>query len=130
MLGHELRNPLASIVNALQLMRLRGGSDTSREQGIIQRQVDHLVRMIDDLLDVSRITRRNVVLKREVVDLSQVIANAVEQVSVLIEQRQHRLHLDVERGLYCDCDPARIAQVVANLLANAVRYTPAGARSR
>ncbi|WP_343639688.1 ATP-binding protein [Roseateles sp.] len=126
MLGHELRNPLASIVNALQLMRLRGGSDTSREQGIIQRQVDHLVRMIDDLLDVSRITRRNVVLKREVVDLSQVIANAVEQVSVLIEQRQHRLHLDVERGLYCDCDPARIAQVVANLLANAVRYTPAG----
>lgn len=126
MLGHELRNPLASIVNALQLMRLRGGTDTSREQGIIQRQVDHLVRMIDDLLDVSRITRGNVVLKREVVDLSQVLANAVEQVSVLIEQRQHRLHLDIERGLYCDCDPVRIAQVVANLLANAARYTPEG----
>ncbi|HUR89144.1 MAG TPA: ATP-binding protein [Ramlibacter sp.] len=126
MLGHELRNPLSPIVTALRLMQMRGDSATVKEQTIIQRQVQHLVRLVDDLLDVSRIARGNIELKRQPTDLGVVLANAVEQASVLIEQRNHRLELDVAADLQCECDPVRIGQVVANLLTNAARYTPSG----
>jgi PAS domain S-box-containing protein len=130
MLGHELRNPLSPIVMALQLMRMRGDTGTAREQAIIQRQVDHMVRLVDDLLDISRITRGKIELKRERADVCTVLARAVEQASLLLEQRQHHLETDIEAGLTCSCDPVRMAQVVSNLLTNAARYTEAGGHIR
>jgi len=127
MLGHELRNPLSPIVTALQLMKLRGDTATSREQQVIERQVDHLVRLVDDLLDISKITRGKVELRRETTEIAEVIAKAVEMASMLFEQRTHLLTIDVPRsGLLWEGDPARLAQVVANLLTNAARYTPRG----
>jgi PAS domain S-box-containing protein len=126
MLGHELRNPLSPIVTALQLMRMRGDSATAPEQAIIQRQVDHMVRLVDDLLDISRITRGKIELQREAAHIGTVLAKAVEQSSVLLQQHGHRLEFDVQPDLTCVCDPVRLAQVVANLLTNAARYTPPG----
>ncbi len=124
MLGHELRNPLAPIVTALQLMRLRGDESLLKERTVIERQVHHLVRLVDDLLDVSRITRGKIELKRERIELSEIVAKAIEMASPLIEQRRHRLTVDVQRqGFAVDADPVRMAQVVANLLNNAAKYT-------
>jgi PAS domain S-box-containing protein len=130
MLGHELRNPLSPIVTALQLMRMRGDSETAREQAIIQRQVDHMVRLVDDLLDISRITRGKLELKRSPVDISEIVTKAVEQASPLLEQRSHHLAMRIEPGLRCEVDPVRMAQVIANLLTNAARYTNTGGRIR
>ncbi|HKQ70069.1 MAG TPA: ATP-binding protein [Polyangiaceae bacterium] len=127
MLGHELRNPLSPIVTALQLMKLRGDSASAREQSIIERQVNHLVRLVDDLLDVSKITRGKVELRRELVEASSVLGKAVEIASFLFEQRGHQLSVDIPKaGLLLWCDPVRIGQVVANLLTNAARYTQPG----
>jgi CheY-like chemotaxis protein/anti-sigma regulatory factor (Ser/Thr protein kinase) len=126
MLGHELRNPLSPIVTALQLMRMRGDTGTSREQGIIQRQVDHLVRLVDDLLDVSKHTRGKIELKKEWIDISEVLTKAVEMASLLLERRSHRLIVDVQAALRWQGDPVRLSQVVANLLTNAARYTDVG----
>ncbi|CAN7577952.1 ATP-binding protein [Massilia sp. LjRoot122] len=131
MLGHELRNPLSPIVTALQLMRMRDGHGDGqvrhvRERDIIQRQVDHLVRLVDDLLDVSRVTRGKIDLKPERIALAQVLGKAVEMASLLIEQRRHRLEVEIEDGLEWVCDPVRLAQVVSNLLTNAARYTEPG----
>jgi signal transduction histidine kinase len=127
MLGHELRNPLAPIVTALHIMRLRSGETLQRERSIIERQVEHLVRLIDDLLDISRITRGKVELKREPVEMSEILAKALEMVSSLIERRQHQLVIDVPAaGLAVEVDTVRMAQVVANLLNNAAKYTEVG----
>jgi PAS domain S-box-containing protein len=126
MLGHELRNPLAPILTALQLMKLRGIEAGEHERGIIERQVRHLVGLVDDLLDVSRITRGTVELRREPIELADVVARAVEISSPLLEQQRHTLHLDVPRGLVVQGDIGRLAQVVANLLSNAAKYTDAG----
>lgn len=126
MLGHELRNPLSPIVTALQLMRMRGDGAHGREREIIQRQVDHLVRLVDDLLDVSRVTRGKIELKFERVALGQVLDKAVEMESLLVEQRGHRLEVEIERELVWEGDPVRLAQVVSNLLTNAARYTEPG----
>ena len=93
MLSHELRNPLSPILTALQLMKLRGIDAAERERTIIERQVGHLVGLVDDLLDVSRITRGKIDLKKEYVELADVVANAVETASPLLEERQH--HLDI-----------------------------------
>jgi PAS domain S-box-containing protein len=124
MLGHELRNPLAPIVTALQLMRLRGDETLSKERTIIERQVHHLIRLVDDLLDVSRITRGKIELKRERAELSEIVAKAIEMASPLIEQRRHNLSVDVPRhGLTVEVDVVRLSQVVANLLNNAAKYT-------
>ncbi len=123
-LGHELRNPLAPILTALQVMRLRGDPALDRERAVIERQATHLVRLVDDLLDVSRIARGRVTLKREPVELAEVTARAIEMASPAIEERQHRLVVDVpQRGLAVHADPARMAQVIANLLTNAAKYT-------
>jgi signal transduction histidine kinase/CheY-like chemotaxis protein len=123
-LGHELRNPLAPILTALQLMELRGDPQ-SRERQVIQRQVDHLVRLVDDLLDVSRITRGKLELARQRTELAPIVTQAIEMASPLIEQKQHRLHVSVPAtGLEIDADPARMAQVLSNLLTNAAKYTP------
>ncbi|WP_242538481.1 hybrid sensor histidine kinase/response regulator [Trinickia acidisoli] len=126
MLGHELRNPLSPIVTALRLMHMRTEGCTVREQNIIARQVDHLVRLVDDLLDISRITRGKIELKKQSVRVADVLTNAVEMPSFLLEQRGHRLTLEVERDLVWTVDATRLAQVVSNLLTNAARYTPAG----
>jgi PAS domain S-box-containing protein len=129
LLGHELRNPLAPIVTALQLMQLRGAHVVERERAVIERQTQHLVRLVDDLLDVSRITRGKVELKRERTELAPVVTRAIEMASPLIEQRRHDLEVQVPpRGLALDADPARLAQVIANLLTNAAKYTESGGR--
>ena len=121
LLGHELRNPLAPIVTALELMRMRDSS-TQCEQVIIRRQVTHLTRLVDDLLDVSRITRGKVELRKEVVDVREVLARAVDMVTPLIAQKNQRLHVDIASAQWYG-DPARLAQIVSNLLTNASRYS-------
>jgi PAS domain S-box-containing protein len=129
MLGHELRNPLAPIRTALHLMALRadGGHASGKERQVIERQVNHLVRLVDDLLDVSRITRGKITLDRELIEIHAVIARALEMASPLLEQRRHHLDLQVPReGLVVDADPARLAQVFSNLLTNAAKFTDPG----
>jgi PAS domain S-box-containing protein len=126
LLGHELRNPLAPIVTALELMRMRDRS-TDREQIIIRRQVSHLTRLVDDLLDVSRITRGKVELRKEELEVQDVLLRAVEMVTPTIEQKQQHLQVDVAPLAWYG-DPARLAQIVSNLLTNASRYSPPGAR--
>ena len=90
MLGHELRNPLSPILTALQLMKLRGEPGSERERTVIERQVNHLTRLVDDLLDVSRIARGRVELKTEIVEVAEVVAKAIEMASPLLEQRNTR----------------------------------------
>jgi signal transduction histidine kinase/ActR/RegA family two-component response regulator len=125
-LGHELRNPLSPITTALHLMKLRDPRGI-REQEVIARQVKHLTRLVDDLLDVSRIERGKIELARKPVQLAEIIAKAVEIASPLLEQRRHRLELQVPAaGLPLLADETRLAQVVANLLTNAARYTDEG----
>jgi signal transduction histidine kinase/CheY-like chemotaxis protein len=126
MLSHELRNPLSPIVTALELMRVNAPAATQRERIVIERQVAHLVRLVDDLLDVSRVIRGKVRLERRPVALAEVIANAVEQASPLLEERRHELQIDAAEGLVLDGDAHRLAQVVANLLTNAAKYTDPG----
>jgi len=125
MLGHELRNPLAPIVTALDLMRLRGAGVLERERSVIERQVRHLVRLVDDLLDVSRSTRVGLRLERTPIDLSDVIADAIEVAGPLIEERKQRLTVSVpSTGLVIEADRQRLAQVFTNILTNAAKYTP------
>jgi PAS domain S-box-containing protein len=122
-LGHELRNPLAPIVTALDLMAFRGGG-FERERDVIRRQTAHMTRLVDDLLDVSRIARGKIELEREPVDVADAVAKGVELASPLLEQREHQLQVDVPRGMIVDGDPVRLAQVFTNLIANAAKYTP------
>ncbi|HWP19646.1 MAG TPA: MEDS domain-containing protein [Burkholderiaceae bacterium] len=130
-LAHELRNPLAPIVNALQLMRLKGSEDPQlrRAQEVIDRQVKHLVHLVDDLLDVSRITTGRITLQRERLELRHVLANAIEASQPLIDSAGHRLTLDLpSEPLPLEGDATRLAQVFLNLLNNAAKYTPRGGR--
>ena len=128
LLGHELRNPLAPIVTALQLMKLRSNGEPTREQDVIDRQVRHMVRLVDDLLDVARITRGKVDLDRQPTKLRDVLAKAIEIASPLLEQRRHHLAIDVgdDGDAVVDGDEARLAQVFSNLLTNAAKYTEPG----
>jgi PAS domain S-box-containing protein len=126
MLGHELRNPLSPIVTALQLMRMRAEPSALREREIIERQVEHLVRLVDDLMDVARATRGQIELKSERGDIAGPLAKAVEMAGPLLEQRGHHLSVEVEEGMEWEGDPMRLAQVVSNLLTNAARYTDNG----
>lgn len=131
MLGHELRNPLAPIVTALQLMRLRGVDAAKKERAVIERQVQHLVALVDDLLDVSRVTQGKIELRKKVIELGEVVANAIETISPLIEGKLHHLTVDVvASGLPVQADPVRLRQVVANLLSNAAKYTEQGGQLR
>ncbi len=125
MLGHELRNPLAPILTALQLMALRG--DDTHERAIIERQTKHLVRLVDDLFDVSRITRGQVTLNRERCEMSDIVSAGIEMASPLLEKRGHTLTVDVpQRSFLVEGDRSRLAQVVSNLLTNAAKYTERG----
>ncbi len=128
MLGHELRNPLAPIVTSVELLRRRGLAGTP-EHEVISRQLRHVVRLVDDLLDVARITRGRMSLHREPLELPSVISRAVESTTPLLEQRRHTLELDVPAsGLWVLGDADRLTQVVANLLTNAAKYTSPGGR--
>jgi signal transduction histidine kinase/ActR/RegA family two-component response regulator len=128
MLGHELRNPLAPIVTALQLLKLKGAA-SEREHQVIERQVERLVRLVDDLLDVSRITRGQIVLRKRATELLPVVRRAIQSASPLLEQRAHTLKLDVPGdGLLVDADPVRLEQIVVNLVENAAKYTEPGGR--
>ena len=129
MLGHELRNPLSPIVTALAILKLRGNGQYRRTLEIVERQVQYLIRLVDDLLDVSRITRRMIQIKKLPVRVKDVVAQAAEMAMPLIEQR--RQHFDVHfppTDLRVVGDEGRLAQVVANLLTNAAKYTDPGGR--
>jgi signal transduction histidine kinase len=126
MLGHELRNPLAPILTALELMNLRGDNTSRRERDVISRQVKHVVTLVGDLLDVSRIAQGKVQLDRKRIDLSRAIDKAIEAAAPLIEERRHQLVVDVPAGLWLDADETRICQVFSNLLTNAAKYTKQG----
>lgn len=93
---------------------------------MIERQVQHLLRLVDDLLDVARVARGNVELRRRAVDLEEAIETAVELASPLLEEKRHHLLIEVEKAIAVDADPARLRQVIANLVTNAAKYTPAG----
>jgi PAS domain S-box-containing protein len=124
MLGHELRNPLAPVRTAVDLLRMRGDTSIERECATIDRQVGYMVQLVDDLLDVSRITQGKLELRKQSIEIAEGVARAVEMVSPLLEQQQHEVNIDVPVvGLVVHADPSRLAQVVANLLANAAKYT-------
>jgi signal transduction histidine kinase/DNA-binding response OmpR family regulator len=123
-LGHELRNPLAPIVTALEVMKLRGIHAVQKEHGIIERQAQHLVGLVNDLLDVARVSRGKVELRRELSEASSIVASAVETASPLLEERRHRLLVEVPKhGLALEVDRQRVSQVLANLLTNAAKYS-------
>jgi PAS domain S-box-containing protein len=129
MLAHELRNPLAPIRNAVELLRLAEplGPPLHRAREVIGRQVQHMSRLVDDLLDLSRIRRGKILLRREPVDLGEVVAGAVEASRPLLEARRHGLEVSAPAGpLRVVGDPTRLVQVVLNLLNNAGKYTPEG----
>ncbi|HLK92510.1 MAG TPA: PAS domain S-box protein [Polyangia bacterium] len=129
LLSHELRNPLAPILSAAQLMQFRGDVAAPEEREVIVRQAQHLVRLVDDLLDVSRVARGKVTLIKKPIELGAVVGKAVEGAIVEIKQRRHQLHLAVPAGgLAVEADEVRLTQVVANLLTNAARYTEPGGR--
>ena len=129
-LAHELRNPLAPIRTGLELLKLAPSIDaTVKTREIMERQVEHMVRLIDDLLDVSRITRGKIELKKERVDVRTVLDTALELSRPLIEESRHELLVSTPKeALLFDADPVRMAQVVSNLLNNAAKYTPEGGR--
>jgi signal transduction histidine kinase/ActR/RegA family two-component response regulator len=127
MLSHELRNPLAPIVMNLELMDLTGEQQFASERAVISRHVRHLVKLIDDLLDVARTTRGKIRLVKERCELASIIAAAVEMAGPLIAQRRHRVVSSwPERGLEVIADQVRLAQAIANLLTNAATYTEPG----
>ncbi len=131
MLAHELRNPLAPLRNALEVLKLPDAdpADAARMRAVMERQVEHLVRLVDDLLDVSRIMRGKIALRKEVVELAAVVMRAVETAQPLIEARAHELSVKVDDGAVpLEGDLVRLAQVVSNLLHNAAKYTEPGGR--
>ncbi|HYE33961.1 HAMP domain-containing sensor histidine kinase [Methylocaldum sp.] len=131
MLGHELRNPLAPIRNAVKIMRKTGMSEPRLDwaRDIIDRQVDHLARLVDDLLDVSRIVQGKISLHATTLDLATAINQAVEASRPLIEARHHELFVTMPEGrLQVKGDQVRLAQVISNLLNNAAKYTDTGGK--
>ena len=126
-LGHELRNPLAPAFNALELMKMRDPATFQREREILERQVGHMVELVNDLMDVSRLARGKVQLRPTPFELRVAVDRAVDATRTLIEQHEHALAIDVARGgLPLEADQDRIVQVLRNLLTNAAKYTPTG----
>jgi CheY-like chemotaxis protein/two-component sensor histidine kinase len=131
LLAHELRNPLAPIRNGLQVMRLAADDLDAVEEAraMMDRQLTHMVRLIDDLLDISRISRNKMELRRERVLLADVVGSAVETARPLIEAAGHQLTVSLPPGpVFLDADLTRLAQVFSNLLTNSAKYTEHGGR--
>ena len=132
-LAHELRNPLAPIRNAVEVLRLKAPPDPALQaaQRMIERQVQHLVRLVDDLLDVGRITQGRLALRRERVDLAVVLEQALEALRPHLECAGHNLSVTLPPGpIYLDADPVRLAQVFVNLVNNACKFTDPGGQIR
>jgi PAS domain S-box-containing protein len=128
-LAHELRNPLAPIRNSLHIFRMAGIKDPAVERvaDMMERQVQHMVRMVDDLLEVSRISRGKIELRKERVELAGVLRNSVDTSMPLVDSGRHTLHVEMpEEPILIDADPVRLSQVFANLLNNSAKYTPPG----
>lgn len=127
-LAHELRNPLAPIRTGLQILRLSPtGKPNTQTLEMMERQVRHLIRLIDDLLDISRITRGKLELRKQRVPLALLLSNAVESSKPLIDSGRHTLTISApDEPITLDVDPVRLAQVISNLLNNAAKYTPNG----
>ncbi|AWM42168.1 hypothetical protein C1280_07115 [Gemmata obscuriglobus] len=133
LLAHELRNPLAPIRNELQVIRLAGTDSAARDRAraIMDRQLAHMVRIVDDLLDVSRINRNKMELRRARVPLAEVIASAVETARPQIDEAGHALEVELPpEPVFLNADLTRLAQVFSNLLTNSAKYTPRGGRVR
>ncbi len=129
MLAHELRNPLAPIKNAAHILRMANSQDANvvRAQAIIERQVDHLAKLVDELLDLSRIQKGKIRLERVNLDLAAAVSRAVDSCEALINAQRHTVTLDLPAGVLCvDADPTRIDQVLFNLISNAAKYTGPG----
>jgi PAS domain S-box-containing protein len=132
-LAHELRNPLAPIRAAVETMRMNdtGESETQVARDIIDRQARQLTRLVDDLLDLARITQGKIQLRREPVELAAVVRNAVESADPLMKAFAHTLTVAVPQdAIHLDADPARLSQIILNLLNNAAKYTPEGGHIR
>ena len=126
MLGHELRNPLAPIATAVELLARHPAA--AREQQVIERHLRHLSRLVDDLLDISRVTRGHVELRSEYVSLASVLERAVEIAVPLVARHRHALHIQSAEGITLQGDPVRLAQIFGNLLVNAAKFTPPGGK--
>jgi PAS domain S-box-containing protein len=131
MLAHELRNPLAPLRNAVQLLKVAGsdGAAVARARALMERQVEYLVRLVDDLLDVSRVLRGKVQLRRERLALAAAVGRAVEIAQPAIDAGGHALEVELsEEPVWLEGDPIRLAQVIANLLTNAAKYSERAGR--
>jgi PAS domain S-box-containing protein len=131
MLAHELRNPLAPLRTAIALMQKTGLTDLKAQDlvGLMQRQVEHMTRIVDDLLEVSRITQGHITLKQEPIFVGSAVYGAVEAVADMVEGRQQRLEVSVPTGMtWVYGDPTRLSQILVNILNNASKYTPEGGR--
>ena len=129
LLAHELRNPLAPIVTSAALLRRPGTPATvvERSAGIVERQARSLARLLDDLLDVSRITRDRIELRRTVLSIADAVERALEATRPLVDERRHVVSVTLPpRPLYVEADPARLEQIIVNVLNNAAKYTPPG----
>jgi two-component system CheB/CheR fusion protein len=130
-LAHELRNPLAPIRTSLAVLETAapGGAEARAAQAVIERQIAHMSRLVDDLLDVNRITRGKLALKREIVDLAVLVERTVDDYRAVLEGRGLRIERRIVAGpMWVDADPARLVQTLTNLLSNAEKFTPAGGR--
>jgi PAS domain S-box-containing protein len=131
LLAHELRNPLVPLRNGLQVMRLAAGNEkvVAEARAMMERQLGHMVRLIDDLLDVSRMSRDKIELRRDRVSLEEIVSNAVESARPAIEARRHDLQISLpDEPVHFDADLTRLAQVFSNLLTNSAKYTEPGGR--
>jgi signal transduction histidine kinase len=133
LLGHELRNPLAPIYSTSEILSRILTDNTQAQAGVavIQRQTKQLIRMVDDLLDVARISQGRISLRRQTIDLSSVVARGVETIRPLLLEKRHHLSIEASfRALYVSGDADRLAQCVSNLVSNAAKYTDPGGRIR
>ncbi len=128
-LAHELRNPLVPLRNGLKIVEMAADAETTRRaREMMRRQLQHIVRLVDDLVDVSRITLGKVELQLKPVQLDELLGGALEAVQPLIDEAHHQVRLKSERPLYVEGDAVRLTQVFTNILNNAARYTPPGGR--
>lgn len=130
MIAHELRQPLAACAAAVAVMNARPESPaSSRGRDVVQRQVDHMTRLVDDLLDAARVVRGQAVLRRRLIDLRELLRDAIDGVESLVAERQHQLEVSLpDDSVWVVADPDRLRQVFVNLLTNAAKYTNPGGR--